>query len=56
MYLAIPKGTGAPLTFNDAMTAGTEFVLVGCKSAEKCEFGSAAPQASVLDTLAHLFV
>jgi len=56
LYLAIPKGTGAPLTFNDAMTAGTEFVLVGCKSAEKCDFGSAAPQASVLDTLAHLFV
>merc|ERR1719335_344394 len=56
LYFAIPKGSGAPLTFKDGMTEGTEFVLVGCKNAESCDFQSAAPQESILDTLAHLFV
>lgn len=56
LYLAVPKGTAAPASFKDGMTQGTEFVLVGCKTAAKCDFSSANPAPSVLDTLAHLFV
>jgi hypothetical protein len=56
LYLAIPKGTAAPLSFKDGMTEGTEFVLVGCKKAGKCDFSSASPASSVLDTLTHLFI
>merc|ERR1719473_436866 len=53
LYLAIPKDSAAPLSFNDAMTEGTEFVLVGCsKKAGKCDFSSASPKTTVLDTLA----
>jgi len=56
LYLAIPKGTSAPLTFDAAMTQGTELVLVGCKSAGVCDFSPAAPATDLLDSLAHLFV
>jgi len=56
LYFAIAKGTAEPLSFNAGMTQGTEFVLVGCKSADKCDFSGANPAPSALDTLAHLFV
>jgi hypothetical protein len=56
LYFAIPKGTGAPLSFKDGMTDATEFVLVGCKTADKCDFSSANPSPSILDTMTHLFI
>jgi len=46
LYLAVAKGTAAPDSFDDAMTKGSEWVLVGCKTAGACDFSKAAPAAA----------
>merc|ERR1712185_868104 len=52
LYLAIPTADGQLLSFDDGMTEGSEFVLVGCKQTPDkeagCDFSKAAPQAQSL--------